>query len=184
LDWGGYHLISIPNPSFEDAAVNGGSPLNWGIFGDGSGSLYLLTQELGQPEVATRGNFALRLVNGTFQTSTETATSLRVGVLSSTAYTTTANLRFSFSGDPNPNGTPSSRPQISMIIVYYTANGSPSSVRTSDVFSWFQENSTSGFATFPVQYTTPSDAAFVAIQFEVLRNDLPVPITLDIDNVR
>ena len=184
LDWGGYHLISIPNPSFEDAAVNGGSPLNWSIFGDGSGSLYLLTQESGQPEVATRGNFALRLVNGTSQTSTETATSLRVGVLASTAYTTTANLRFSFSGDPNPSGTPSSRPQVSMVILYYTANGSSSSVRTSDVFSWFQENSTSGFATFPVQYTTPSDAAFVAIQFGILRNKSPVPITLDIDNVR
>ena len=184
LDWGGFHLLSIPNPSFEDAAINAGSPPNWSISGDGTGSLYLLTQEPGQPEVATRGNFALRLVNGASPSSTETATSKRIGVSAGAAYTTTANLRFSFSGDPNSNGTPSSRPQVRMIILYYTASGSPSSVRTSDVFSWFQENRTLGFATFPIKYTTPSDAAFVAIQFGVVRNDLPVPITLDVDNVR
>ncbi|HYL14388.1 MAG TPA: hypothetical protein VEV41_15200 [Terriglobales bacterium] len=184
LDLGGYHLTAIPNASFEDAAVNGGAPPNWSVSGDGNGSLYLLTQEAGQPEVATRGNFALRLVNGTSPMSKESVTSLHIGVSPNTGYTTTANLRFAFFGDPNPSGTPSTRPRVSLMISYYTANLSPSGVRSSDEFSWFQENSTSGFATFPVQYTTPSDAAFVAIQFGIFRENLPMPITVDVDNVR
>jgi hypothetical protein len=35
-----------------------------------------------------------------------------------------------------------------------------------------------------MQYTTPSDAAFVEVQFGAARNGLPAQITLDVDNVR
>jgi hypothetical protein len=87
-------------------------------------------------------------------------------------------------GDPNPSGPPNSRPQVFITILYFQQNGTPSSVHTQDTVAYFQENSTTGFATFPVQYTTPSDAAFVTIQFGAARNGLPAQITLDVDNVR
>jgi hypothetical protein len=53
-----------------------------------------------------------------------------------------------------------------------------------DTFPHFQEDSTTQFATFPVQYVTPSDAAFIQIQFGAARNGLPTGITFDVDNVR
>lgn len=184
LDFGGYHLFGIPNPSFEVAASNGGAPPNWIVAGDGTAKLYDLTQESGQPEVATRGTFALRLVSSSALASVATATSAVIGVRPSTTYTTTANLRFAWTGDPNPSGPAAQRPQVAMTILYFKADGTASTVRVSDTTSWFQENSTSGFGTFPVQYTTPSDAAEVAIQFAVVRHGLPTAITLDVDNVR
>ena len=69
-------------------------------------------------------------------------------------------------------------------MLYYQASGSASSLRAQDYYSFYQEDSTTGFGTFPVQYTTPDDAAYVVIQFGASRNGLTNPITLDVDNVR
>jgi hypothetical protein len=53
------------------------------------------------------------------------------------------------------------------------------------VFRFFQENSTTnGFATFPMQYTSPSDAASIRIEIGAARNGLPTAITFDADNLR
>jgi hypothetical protein len=147
-------------------------------------SQYLLTQEPGEPEVPSRGVNAMRMITGSGVNDSVTATSVNIPVVPSTTYTTTSNLRFAWTGDPNPTGPQASRPQVFITISYFQQNGSPSSVHAQDTFVYFQENSTVGFATFPVQYTTPSDAAFVAIGFGAARNGLPAQITLDVDNVR
>jgi len=73
---------------------------------------------------------------------------------------------------------------VFITILYFQQNGASSSIRTQDTAAYLQENSTTGFATFPVVYTTPSDAAFIAIQFGAALNGLPAQITLDVDNVR
>jgi hypothetical protein len=93
-------------------------------------------------------------------------------------------MRFTWTGDPNPSVPPASRPQVFINIRYFQTNGAPSVVHTFDSFVFFQEDSTTGFATFPQKYTTPSDAAFVEIQFGSMRNGLRSRITLDVDNVR
>jgi hypothetical protein len=67
---------------------------------------------------------------------------------------------------------------------YFTSSGSASAIKASDTFSYYQENSTTGFATFPFVYTTPADTAAVQIEFAAARNGLSTPITLDVDNVR
>ena len=183
IDMGGFHLSAVPNGSFEGAVVNGG-PENWTAAGDGTASQYLLTQEPGEPEVPSRGSYAMRLVTGTAPNDTVTATSAMIPVIAATGYTTTANMRFAWSGDPNPTGLPASRPQVFASALYFQANGTASAIHPQDSFSFFQEDSTTGFATFPLQYTTPTDAAFVEIQFGAARNGLPTQITLDVDNVR
>jgi hypothetical protein len=73
---------------------------------------------------------------------------------------------------------------VFVAISYFQQNGAVSSIHTQDTFAYFQEDSTTGFATFPVQYVTPEDAAFVTIQFGAARNGLPTQITLDVQNVR
>lgn len=183
VDMGGFHVPVVPNGSFEGAVVSG-EPANWTAAGNGTVSQYLLMQEQGQPEVPSRGVYAMRIITGAGSNDNKTATSARIPVISATAYTTTANMRFAWTGDPSPGGPSASRPQVFVNIRYFQANGTPSAVRTQDSFPFFQEDSTTGFATFPQQYTTPSDAAFVEIQFGSMRNGLPSRITLDVDNVR
>jgi hypothetical protein len=183
VDMGGFHVPVVPNSSFEGAVVNG-IPANWTAAGNGTVSQYLLTVETGQPEVPSRGTHAMRIITGSGSNDSITATSARIPVIAATAYTTTTNMRFAWTGDPNPGDPPASRPQVFVSIRYFQANGTPSAVSTKDSFSFFQEDSTTGFATFPQQYTTPSDAAFVEIQFGAMRNGLPTQITLDVDNVR
>ena len=183
VDMGGFHVPVVPNGSFEDTIVNG-VPVNWIKAGNGTVSQYLLTQEPGQPEVPSRGTHAMRIVTGSGSNDNVTATSTMIPVTAATTYTTTANMRFAWTGDPNPGGSSASRPQVFINILYFQQNGSPSGVTTKDSFSFFQENSTTGFATFPQQYTTPSDATFVEVQFGAMRNGLPTQITLDVDNVR
>ncbi len=126
----------------------------------------------------------MRIVTGNGANDSISSTSTQIPVTSSTLFTTTSNLRFAWTGDPNPSGPPNSRPQVFITILYFQQNGTPSSIRTQDTVAYFQENSTTGFATFPVQYTTPSDTAFIAILFGAARNGLPGPITLDVDNIR
>ena len=126
----------------------------------------------------------MRVITGSGSNDEITATSVMIPVFAATTYTTTANMRFAWTGDPNLTGPSSSRPQVFITMLYFQANGTPSSVRTKDSFSFFQENSTTGFATFPEQYTTPGDTAQVEIQFGAIRNGLPTQIILDVDNVR
>lgn len=183
LDMGGFHLQVVPNGSFEGAAISG-VPANWTAAGTGTVSQYLLTQEgPAQPEVPSRGVYAMRIVTGAG--SAVSATGAMIPASAGTSYTTTANMRFSWTGDPAAGtGASPSRPQVSMTIRYFQRNGAPSAVRAQDSLAFFQEDSTTGFATFPFQYTTPSDTGFVQIQFSALRNGLANAITLDVDNVR
>ena len=183
VDMCGFHIPEVPNGSFEDTTVNG-VPVNWIKAGNGTVSQYLLTQEPGQPEVPSRGTHAMRIITGSGPNDNVTATSTMIPVTAATTYTTTANMRFAWTGDPNPGGSSASRPQVFINILYFQQNGTPSGVRTKDSFSFFQENSATGFATFPQQYTTPSDATFVEVQFGAMRNGLPTQIILDVDNVR
>jgi hypothetical protein len=184
VDMSGFHVPLVPNGSFEGPVTNG-VPANWTVAGSGTSSQYLLTQESGQPEVPSRGSHALRMITGSGSADVMTATSDMIPVIAGTPYTTTANMRFAWTGDPNANSGPSpSRPQVSMNVLYFQASGAASAVRAQDSSVFFQEDRTTGFATFPLQYTTPSDAAFVEIRFGAERNGLPAAITLDVDNVR
>ena len=127
---------------------------------------------------------ASSVATGAGTDATVSATSTIVAADPATTYTTTSNCRFSWTGDPDPGGPPASRPQVFIAVLYFDQAGKPSAARASDRFSFFRENATAGFATFPVIYTTPPDAAFVAIQFGASRNGLPGAITFDVDNVR
>jgi hypothetical protein len=184
LDMGGFHVSAIPNGSFEGAAI-GGVPEGWTVSGSGTAYQYLLTQEgATQPEVPSRGVYAMRIITGP-ASATISASSAKIPVTAATAYTTTANLRFSWAGDPAAGTGPSlSRPQVFVSVLYYQASGSASALRAQDYYAFYQEDSTTGFGTFPIQYTTPGDAAYVVIQFGASRNGLATPITLDVDNVR
>jgi len=161
IDMGGFHLTAIPNGSFE---MGDSVPTNWTISGNGAGLRYFLPAEPGQPEVPTRGNYALRLVTGSGPNDVVSATNDMIAVTSKTTYTTTANLRFVWTGDPSPVWGSTTRPQVFISIRYFDGTGGVSQVRTQDVFRFYQENGTTGFGTFPIQYTTPSDASFVRIE--------------------
>lgn len=177
VDMGGFHLPSVPNGLF--ALALSGAPANWTVAGNGSASQIQIT-----PDVPSRGPYVMQMTTGAGLQDSTTATSAMVPVIAGTTYTTTSNLSFTWTGDPNPMGPPASRPQVFITIFYFQQNGQPSSVHASDTFAYFQENSTTGFATFPVQYATPSDAASVAIEFGAARNGLPTAITLEVSNVR
>jgi hypothetical protein len=179
-DVAGYHLARIPNGSFNDVDPNG-LPTAWTLAGSAGGERVSMTPDVGQLALPSRGAYALRLTSGQGQ---ETITSARIAVAATTTYTTTANLRFSWTGDPNPSAAPNARPQVFIRISYFTASGAPSGMKASDVFRYLQEDATSGFGTFPVQYQTPPDARFVQLEFGAVRNGLPTAITLDVDNVR
>jgi hypothetical protein len=181
LDMGGFHLTTIPNGSFE---TGDSVPSNWTVGGNGAGLRYFLPAEPGQPEVPTRGNYALRLVTGSGPNDVVNATSDMIAVTPNTIYTTTANLRFVWTGDPSPGWASTTRPQVFISIRYFDGTGGVSQVRTQDVFRFYQENSTTGFGTFPLQYTTPSDARSVRIEVGTARNGLPTAITFDVDNLR
>jgi hypothetical protein len=180
LDAYAFHLASIANPSFE---LGGAMPSSWTASGSGSASRYFLAGEAGQPLVAGRGSYALRLVSGSGANDQIVAQSDLIATSPSTSYTTTANLRFNWSGDTRTGADPS-RPNVFMAINYYVADGSPSAVRAQDAFRLYQEDSPNGFGTFPNAYVTPSDARSVRIVFGIARNGLAQPITLDVDNVR
>lgn len=183
LDMGGFHLAVIPNPSFEDDSDSNGVPVLWTVGGNGTGVRYFLPQEAGQPEVPSRGNYALRLTTGNDSRATVSAVSEPLPVTPGTSYTTVANLRFAWSGDPNPSGNPATRPQVFVTIHYLNASGRPTAAPPT-IFSYFQENSTKGFQTFVFQYTPPFDAKSVQIEIGAARNGLGAPIILDADNLR
>jgi hypothetical protein len=180
LDIGGFH-IAVPNKSFEAGTSVAD---NWTIAGTGTGSRYFLAGEAGEPEVPSRGQYDLRLITGAGANDTISATSDLIPLIPNPNYTTTANLRFNWSGDPIPSGDPALRPQVFVSFHYYDGQGNPSAVRAADFFRFFQEDSTTGFATFPMQYMPPNDAASVRIEVGAARNGLPTAITLDADNLR
>lgn len=182
LDWGGFHLTAIPNGSFEEDLDSNGVPAHWTIAGKGSASAYYLPQENGQPQVPSRGSYCLRLTAND-STAPIAATSEPIAVTPGTNYTTVANLRFAWNGDPNPAASASTRPQAFVTIHYLNANGQPASV-PSTVFQYFQENSAQEFQTFVFQYMTPSDARSVQIEVGAARNGLAAPIIIDVDNLR
>ncbi len=182
LDWSGFHLSAIPNGSFEDDLDSHRVPTHWAVTGNGSAAAYYLPQETGQPQVPSRGSYCLRLTAND-STSPISATSDPIAVTPGTSYTTVANMRFAWSGDPNPSASASTRPQVFVTIHYLNANGQPASV-PSTIFQYFQEDSTQGFQTFVFQYTTPSDAKSVQIEIGAVRNGLSTPIMLDADNFR
>lgn len=184
LDVGGFHLTAIPNGSFEADANLDNVPDNWTVSGNGIGFRYFLAGEPGQPEVPSRGSHALRLVTGNGPNDVVGATSDLIAVTPNITYTTTANLRFAWTGDPNPLANPAGRPHVFVAIRYFNASGVPSAVQAQDVFRLFQEDSAQGFGTFPLRYTTPSDATGVRIEMGAARNGLATPITLDVDNLR
>lgn len=181
VDFGGYHLNAIPNGSFESG---GSTPTNWTISGSGAGTRYHLAAESGQPRVPSRGAYDLRLVTGASPTAKVQASSAAIAVDPNRSYTTTGNLRFHWTGDPNPGGDPATRPQVFITVRYLNSSGKASSIKASDTFRYFQEDGASDFRTFPIQYKTPADAAFVRITVGAARNKLPSAITFDIDNLR
>ena len=182
-DMGGFHVPIVPNGSFEDGVIQD-VPVDWTVTGNGIVLRYLLTQEPGEPEVPSRGSYAMRIVTGADLNATISATSAMIRVSRATTYTTTANMRFAWTGDPNPSAPRATRPQVFVNIFYFRESGRPSVLRAMDSFSFFQEDSTSDFATFPLQYTTPRDANFVKIRFGAARKGLPAQLTFDVDNVR
>jgi hypothetical protein len=180
VDLGGYHLLPIPNGSFETGAT---VPSLWTISGNGTGSRYHLGNEAGQPQVPSRGEYSLRLAPSAGD-ATIRAISRSIAVDPNRNYTTTANLRFNWSGDPNPSGTPETRPHVFITVNYYRSSGQGSAVRASDTFRYVEEDGAPNFRTFPVQYQTPSDAASVRLVIGVARKNLASAITLDADNLR
>jgi hypothetical protein len=183
IDMGGLHVPLVPNGSFENGVVRN-LPIKWTAAGQGAAFRYQLTQEPSEPEVASRGSYALRIVTGTEPNSTISAASALIPVSPATRYTTTTNLRFAWTGDPNPDAPVSMRPQVFVSISYLQKSGRPSAVRATDLFSLLQEDSTNGFSTFPFQYFTPKDAKFIRICFGAARKRLPTKLILDVDNVR
>ena len=183
VDLGGFHLSWIPNGSFEQGGA-GNVPTDWTVVGGGTGVDYFLAGEPNEPQVPSRGQYDLRLTTDANATSSVTATSEYIDATPSTVYTTTGNLRFAWTGDPNPSGTPATRPQVFVAFNYFQSPGVPSAVKTQDLFPFYQENSTTDFQTFPLQYTTPSDATSLQIVIGAARNNLPTPIVFDADNLR
>jgi hypothetical protein len=181
VDLGGYHLAVIPNGSFE---LGTAKPSSWTIVGSGNARRYHLAAEAGQPQVPSRGNYDLRLVTGAASNAIVNVVSKPIAVDPNRTYTTTANLRFNWSGDPNPGGDPATRPQVFVTVTYYQASGRVSAVKRTDTFRYFQESGAADFRTFPVQYHTPADATKLRLTIGVARNGLPSPITLDADNLR
>ena len=182
LDWAGFHLTAIPNGSFEDDIAANGVPTQWTQTGNGTPVAYYLPQESGQPQVPSRGSYCLRLT-ASDNTAAISVTSDPIAVTPGASYTTTANLRFAWSGDPNPSGSAATRPKVYVTIHYLNASGQPTSTPPT-IFSYFQEDSTQGFQTFVFRYTPPSDARSVQIEIGAVRNGLPIPIVFDADNFR
>lgn len=182
VDLGGQHLSVIPNGSFErgDGGVD-----SWTVVGanGGAGSRYLLTQEPGQPEVITRGVSALRLSSGSDPAGAARADSAWLPVLGGASYVLTGQLRFAFSGDPNPSAPSAQRPQVWISLKYATADGG-TATRAQEDFRFFQEDSAADFKTVPIVFTTPDDAARVQVELGVQRAGLPSPITADFDDLR
>ncbi len=184
MDMGGFHLVAIPNGSFESDANLDTVPDEWTIDGSGTANRYFLAGEAGQPVVPSRGQNVLRLTTGNGADARIIASSAILEASPNTAYTTTANLRFAWSGDSTSGSCSATRPHVFVTIRYLKSDGLPSGIRDQDLFPLCQEHSAPGFQTFPFQYTTPSDATSVRIVLGATRNGFSAPITFDVDHLR
>jgi hypothetical protein len=182
VDLGGYHLTAIPNGSFETEGA-AARPSGWKIAGAGTATRYHLAGEPNQPKVPSRGANSLRLVTGADPNAAISATSKSIAVDPNTRYTTTANLRFRWTGDPG-GGAVEARPHVFVSFRYLNASGKSSNIKAEDRFRFLQGDGAKDFRTFPFQYTTPADAAFVKIVVGAVRNGLPSAIIFDVDNLR
>ena len=181
VDLAGFHLTAIANGSFE----SGGSTAdNWAGGGTGTITRFRLADEPGQPVLPSRGDFALRLTTGSGPNDAVSTTSDEIDVSPNTSYTTTANLRFLWTGDASVGTSSTSRPQVYMMVRYFGGDGRPSTVRSEDIFRYYQESGSANFGTFPISYTAPSDAMTIKLEFGAVRNGLAQLVTLDVDNVR
>ena len=178
LDMGGFHLAAIPNGSFELDADANGVPDHWAVRGQGTARRIAIT-----PDVPTRGTRALRLVTGGGAAVIKVVSDA-VTVAAGVRYTTVANLKFGWTGDPAPSAEPRDRPSVFVAATYFDAAGAPVAARPRDVFRFFQENATTGYETFVFRYMPPAGAATVRLEIAAARNNLPTPIVLEADNVR
>jgi hypothetical protein len=165
----GFHLSTIPNGSFENGTTG------WIRKGIGTSR----TVPLDEPAPWRGGNF-LRIR----AKSSMSVTSGPIRVRPSVTYTTTASLRFNWTGDRHTRAATPKRPHVLIALTYLTCQRKPSKVRPRIIHRYVQHQRTTGFATFPVRHTTPRDACYVRLQFGAKRNGLPAPITLDVDAIR
>lgn len=166
----GFHPGAITNGSFE-AGTDG-----WTTAGPGTATP---TQLDGQ--APSRGRTFLRLTTR----GTLTATSRPSRVTAGTVYTTTLDLRFSWTNTRNPaTATVSKRPQVDVAFRYLTCRGRPSALRAQDLFRFFGQTPPGVFQTYPLRYQPPKDACYVSVQLILEANRLPAGITLDADDVR
>jgi hypothetical protein len=166
----GFHVGAVPNGSFEQGLTG------WRVTGQG-GAQPIPLDVTGTP---WRGQSFLRITAS--GTTSITGTPIRISP--STRYTTTANLRFSWTGDRHPGAPLAKRPQVDVMFRYLTCAGRPSRVHAQIIFRYFQTQATTGFQTFPFTYTTPKDGCYVQVGFAAVRNRLTTPVVLDVDNVR
>ena len=148
----GFHLTGIPNGSFETGTSG------WKIRGAGTHSIVSLDED-----APWRGKTFLRLSS----TGSLSATSAPLRISRATTYTTTANLRVQRPGSGAATVTFS----------YFTCARKASRIRPRTVFSIGR--STSGFETFPIRYTTPSDACYVRVVVGA-----GAGVRFDVDNLR
>ena len=167
----GFHLAAIPNGSFEEGTSD------WTIHGTGTANPLTVDEHEAPP---WRGRRALHLT----ATGSLSIRSKPIRVSKSTTYTTTANLRFRWRNERRPHAVITKRPQVYLTFHYLTCTGKPSTRTQSVTTRYFQEQATTGFATFPIRHTTPTDACFTEIEIGARRGTLSAPLTLDIDNLR
>jgi hypothetical protein len=141
LDMYGFHLTSIPNGSFEQAASATGHPRAWTIAGRGTVALVPFAGERARP---WRGHLFLHLTTR----SHIAATSPAIRVSPNTTYTTTGDFR-----------TPTF--SSSVIVHFLTCRGRPSALRAQRDFPLAVSSS---FTSFPYRYTTAADACSVRIE--------------------
>lgn len=179
MDMGGFHLLKIPNGSFEKDADGNGISDHWKLLGRGTVQRLSLT-----PQVPSRGTTALRMITGDELADQIWVRSEPLTVTSTRRYTTAAALRFNWSGGAGPDSPPESRPQVYLAIRYLDAAGKTLQSHPLDIFRYFQEDRTGGFRTFVVRYTPPEGATSARVEIGAARNELATPITLDVDYLR
>jgi hypothetical protein len=168
----GFHLNAVPNGSFETGTRG------WTVAGRGTAK----PTPLDETDVPWRGTTFLGLT----ATGLISVSSAPIKVSAQTAYVTTIDARFSWTGEPRVTSktSPAKRPQFDAQLRFLTCRQRPSRIRPTETFRYFQQSSTHAFETLPLHYVTPRDACYEQIQLIAARNNLPAPISVDIDNIR
>ena len=186
LDWAGFHLTAIPNGSFEDDVAANGVPTQWTQTGSGTAAAYFLAAGAGP----AAGSFARFLLPAPDDRSRH----LLQGQCSKTgfqcnsrnSYTTAANLRFSWTGDPNPSGNSAKRPQV--FVSHSLPQGEqtgPAATTPSTVFlPTFRRTDSPGFSNLRFSVHAPERRNITGNRNRAARNSLSMPIVFDADNFR